>query len=1061
MNRIIKHIVFVAVVIFALTGCGSQNLDKARDFIKLGMYEDAVKLLRLEIQEEPKNEEAHYLMGVAHLHMGQELSASESFERAIQLDDDLHSEVSEAYYLVGVEKLDEGKQPQAVYFFVKAKQRDPAIAKKIAELFFNKGSGLAKSSLDRTIMLAYLKQALKFYPEYSNKIGGICLDKEVSTFEMKNWEAAVAYGECSIGAVPDNAEAHFLLGFALFNQGLKSRVEDSFNRAVLLDSDYREKIGARFFSMGKESFEKSNAYKAIALFKKAVAWNPVLGSKIAGILFEKGTEVAETANNVDDVFLYIFAASEFDKTYQQKAGNLCLKLVKLSLQKGEWNTAAGYGKCGVNSMSGNAESHYLLGLAYLHKGSERRAISSFDRAILLDSQYRDKTADAYHQVGSKHLKRSDLQKALHFFRIANEKDPSTGSRSAEILFNKGLEVAETSPEAEDAILYLKLGEGFDAAYRVKNGKFCSQKMQQFIDKAAWETAAVYGRCSTSREPDNNQAHYLLGLAYLNMGSLAKAKTAFERSIQLDSVKRKKIANVYYQFGSEIAEKGELQKSLPYFKGAVQNDATIGSKAAALLFDVAAEFENSHSILNTSDSSYTRKLLSVDSTIASLKSSFAFDNSYKKIVGKFCFKKAMYYYDIEAWEIAGKYTECSIRHTQEIADLLYSKGIEYAKNGDEKGFQASFQAAILARPDFLPEDAESMFYLARYHSSFGEKHKAKRLYADIAATFPATSFGKKAKSIYVKLKSHRVENIIGYGKDYADGTIGNWDSQYPQPSFNDQQGRSGTANAKWDGSYTIEGKELCLIIDNLEAPAPPSNALGVGYTVTLSNAVFADGKVTKDLELYWFLGAPKIRHIKKCYKIKQEQQEKHVEDAILLATSSGCMACHKIDMQLVGPAYNDVAAKYRYDPDALEMLTAKVKAGGVGVWGQIPMPPNAHVSDDDIKMIVRWVLSQGDNLRVDDMQKEFEKKKTLERAMEQVAKKRKAANKKRKIAASRQADAGQSRRHSSGGEGKEFDKYVSQIRSKIAGNWRKPSGMTNGLTTSLRVKLMAGAVLSQM
>ena len=60
--------------------------------------------------------------------------------------------------------------------------------------------------------------------------------------------------------------------------------------------------------------------------------------------------------------------------------------------------------------------------------------------------------------------------------------------------------------------------------------------------------------------------------------------------------------------------------------------------------------------------------------------------------------------------------------------------------------------------------------------------------------------------------------------------------------------------------------------------------------------------------------------------------------------------------MVGPAYKDVAAKYKGDAAALDTLVAKVKAGGVGTWGEIPMPPNAHVSDENIRAIVTWVLS---------------------------------------------------------------------------------------------------------
>ncbi|MET0066626.1 MAG: c-type cytochrome [Candidatus Thiodiazotropha sp.] len=80
------------------------------------------------------------------------------------------------------------------------------------------------------------------------------------------------------------------------------------------------------------------------------------------------------------------------------------------------------------------------------------------------------------------------------------------------------------------------------------------------------------------------------------------------------------------------------------------------------------------------------------------------------------------------------------------------------------------------------------------------------------------------------------------------------------------------------------------------------------------------------------------------------------DQLALATSSGCMACHQVAVKVVGPAYTDVAAKYKGDAAALEMLVAKVKAGGVGTWGQIPMPPNAHVPEENIRAIVTWVLS---------------------------------------------------------------------------------------------------------
>ena len=75
----------------------------------------------------------------------------------------------------------------------------------------------------------------------------------------------------------------------------------------------------------------------------------------------------------------------------------------------------------------------------------------------------------------------------------------------------------------------------------------------------------------------------------------------------------------------------------------------------------------------------------------------------------------------------------------------------------------------------------------------------------------------------------------------------------------------------------------------------------------------------------------------------------------LLKKHACTACHAIDKKLVGPPYADVAAKYRGDAKAPAMLMEKVKKGGVGTWGQIPMPPNAAVPDADIKTMVTYIL----------------------------------------------------------------------------------------------------------
>lgn len=76
----------------------------------------------------------------------------------------------------------------------------------------------------------------------------------------------------------------------------------------------------------------------------------------------------------------------------------------------------------------------------------------------------------------------------------------------------------------------------------------------------------------------------------------------------------------------------------------------------------------------------------------------------------------------------------------------------------------------------------------------------------------------------------------------------------------------------------------------------------------------------------------------------------------LLQKDGCAACHAVDKKIVGPAYIDVAAKYKGDAAAAAKLVQKVKSGGTGVWGQIPMPPNPQVPEEDVKALVSWILT---------------------------------------------------------------------------------------------------------
>jgi cytochrome c len=76
------------------------------------------------------------------------------------------------------------------------------------------------------------------------------------------------------------------------------------------------------------------------------------------------------------------------------------------------------------------------------------------------------------------------------------------------------------------------------------------------------------------------------------------------------------------------------------------------------------------------------------------------------------------------------------------------------------------------------------------------------------------------------------------------------------------------------------------------------------------------------------------------------------------SKAGCMACHAKDKKLVGPSFKDIAAKYK-GQDAAAAMAQKVRSGGKGVFGPIPMPPNPpeKISDADLKEGVAWILKQ--------------------------------------------------------------------------------------------------------
>ena len=81
-----------------------------------------------------------------------------------------------------------------------------------------------------------------------------------------------------------------------------------------------------------------------------------------------------------------------------------------------------------------------------------------------------------------------------------------------------------------------------------------------------------------------------------------------------------------------------------------------------------------------------------------------------------------------------------------------------------------------------------------------------------------------------------------------------------------------------------------------------------------------------------------------------------DPAAATAAKYGCLGCHGVANRIVGPGFREVAARYKADTSAAATLTTKIRAGGTGTWGQIPMPPQAGPKDDELSAIVGWILA---------------------------------------------------------------------------------------------------------
>lgn len=82
----------------------------------------------------------------------------------------------------------------------------------------------------------------------------------------------------------------------------------------------------------------------------------------------------------------------------------------------------------------------------------------------------------------------------------------------------------------------------------------------------------------------------------------------------------------------------------------------------------------------------------------------------------------------------------------------------------------------------------------------------------------------------------------------------------------------------------------------------------------------------------------------------------IEQINEILQNNACFACHQVENKVVGPSYLEVAEKYQDDADYSDTLAQHIKEGSQGIWGPVPMPPNAAISDEDLTIVVDWIMA---------------------------------------------------------------------------------------------------------
>jgi len=245
------------------------------------------------------------------------------------------------------------------------------------------------------------------------------MEKAKDYMDASMYSEAISLLQIEIQDSPKNAEASFLLGQCLLEINEDFKAEEVFKRSILLETEYKEKVGEIYFTLALNSYKENSLRKADKFYEDAIKYNPLGKEKFSEQLFSFGVQVSEANTNSDNAIEIFEDVTKINPTYKEQVSDITYNLAKSFIEKGFINDGFNYAKLSIKNDPKHIKDISNLYFSYansmlLDQDKSTESINYFSESIRLNNNLKKSVAEKFKEIAEKYENENDFQKALYF-----------------------------------------------------------------------------------------------------------------------------------------------------------------------------------------------------------------------------------------------------------------------------------------------------------------------------------------------------------------------------------------------------------------------------------------------------------------------------------------------------------------------------------------------------------------------------------------------------------------------------------------------------------------------